>query len=187
MLRNGVPSVTACYAVSLGAPTRRAAVAISEAFDAAVGDKSFASFRKWLMYESPSAIAKRLGVHGQLLEDVLDGFRAVGRRSQVVDSIRDDEILPRIVQARITLRVLRAAELQVGMIIECRRSYESLIDRNLVEVYHKGSYITRLRSDDEHIVAAELDAGQKILAEVLKVESDRGRLTLRLYVSTGNI
>jgi helicase len=170
MVRSGLPTASACFAMSVGVPTRRSSISVADDFDAETGgDKSYSDFRKWVTAIDGDDFVRRFNIGGVFLQDLFEGLQALERRERVIDSLRNNEILPRsatftILTSREARLAFRAADTN-GPVV-CQRSYLSLLDRNAVEVVFDGVTIGELRPDDARLVAAELDAGRSLRADI---------------------
>jgi replicative superfamily II helicase len=185
MIRCGVPTVSSCYAMALGMPTRTIAVAVGDSFDLGnMIQADFAAFRKWVNSMERSQFSERFQIYGAFLQDVCDTMHASGRREAVIDSLRNDEIIPRDVTARIITN--REAQevfrnLRIGDELSCVRSYVDLLDRNAVEIAKGKTTLAQLREDDGRILAAELDGGRSLLAEVRAINVEDFTLSARVH------
>jgi helicase len=182
MMKFGVPTPEAAWAMAAGVPLRSAAVALATAFLAQVDDPSQRAFLGWLGGIGADELQQTYGIRGAALAEVT---RAVARSSvnqMLVDSADLDDHLPLIVVVRgvrFDNRRIAAARVSQGNRLELRRDYENVIDRNAVSVLFRRDEIGFIPRDAAQLFAPELDAGVQLQATAVAIA---GRTTPRVML-----
>ena len=187
IVRYGLPTKSSCYAMSVGIPTRKVASLVGGRFEALKPDGSFAEFRTWLGALTSTTFLNDYGLEGDLLKDVFETLGALRRDDDVLDSLRNNDILPRIVSISVgeSPDAVRAIHLLAeGSIVGTRRAYVDLLDRNTIEVFHDKITIGVVRASDSRLLAAALDTGLSISGEVVRVDEAAKRVIIK-FVESG--
>lgn len=175
MIKYGVASPRACWAMALGAPTRDIAARISEAFISDSADASFANFVQWFSELTEEDFAYRLGASPHQVA-------TLNRRAQaIVGGQREREAnpfeLPLVCQLHghayegrgQAAEAIRAGD-EVGMIREFTNHY----DFNAIQVAFAGNVIGYIDRPSARRLAPMLDSGTSLRAHVLDVRREHG-------------
>jgi hypothetical protein len=175
MVKFGVPSPAACWAMSLGIPSRRIAIQFATAFETEVLDKYYEAFLEWLNTITPERLQYDFDIQGFLLEDIT--------RSVLTSSINsllrrhsDASLLPREVEVqgiRYENREQIAVRCNVGDRVEISRDYDNLLDRNALSIFWRGQQIGYMPRDVAEVLAVEIDTGTIVGGEITSVEKSR--------------
>jgi hypothetical protein len=167
MIKFGLPTPEAAWAMAAGVPLRSAAVALSTAFLEQVEEPSQRAFLGWLGGVGAEDLQRTYGIRGAALSEVT---RAVARSTSnhlLVESADIDDHLPLIVRVRgvkFDNRRVVAARVSEGNRLRLQRDYANVIDRNAVSVLFRGEEIGFLPRDTAQLLAVELDAGVQLRA-----------------------
>jgi hypothetical protein len=184
MMKFGVPTPEAAWAMAAGVPLRSAAIALATAFLEQVENPSQRAFLGWLGGVDARELQRTYGVRGTALADVT---RAVARShlNELLASSADiDEHLPLVTAVRgvrFDNRRAVAARVSEGDRLRLRRDYGNAIDRNAITVLFRGAEVGFLLRDVAQLLAPELDAGVRFRATAETVaERAVPRIALRI-------
>ena len=175
MVKYGVPSPEAAWAMSAGIASRRAAMAVADDYLRTVGSGPVAAFRRWLGRLDPEGVAERLGLTGAELESTARAILKSQPNDFLAKLDSDGDLLP----LRASCRLLRSAtdsglvyEVSSGDRLEVQRDRDSRLNRNAVLVMVAGSALGYLQADAARALGPELDAGLDVLAEVVDITAE---------------
>lgn len=177
MIKYGVPSPEAAWAMSAGIASRGAAMAVAGEYLRSGEDRSAPSFRRWLGRLDPEALAERLGFRGAELESTA---RAVLRShpNDLLSALDEDgALLPMTATCRPTRAAIDTGvfyELTAGDPVDLVRDRESIINRNAVLVRSEEDAVGYLDLDAARALGPELDAGLRVIAEIRRVILEPG-------------
>lgn len=185
MVKFGVPSPAACWAMSLGIPSRKIAIEFATAFETEILDKSYEAFLEWLNTITPERLQYDFNIQGFLLEDIT--------RSVLTSSINsllrlysDASLLPREVEVqgiRYDNRAQIAMRCSIGDRVEIIRDYDNLLDRNAVSMFWRGQQIGYMPRDVAEVLAVEIDTGITLNGEVTWVDKSGDVPKIRTRIS----
>jgi len=172
MIKYGLPSPEAVWAMTAGVASRRAAMAVADEYLRVATERSVSQFRRWLGRLDPDAMAERLGLSGAELESTA---KAILRSQpneylQALDS--DGEMFP----MRAAVRPTRSAvdtglfyEIDSDEHVELRRDRETTLNRNAILVLARDQRLGYLQADAARAIGPELDAGLHVAANVVEI------------------
>ena len=179
MVRYGVPSPEACWAMRLGVSTRRAAVAMAADYG---GDSNFGAFAAWLGRLGPEAAAERYGPDS----NAAGAAAAAASGTRANPLLRECKSMDEVLAAGADVEcgaggaagsaagMLAAARASVGDPLRLERDRDAAHDRNAVVVHAGGSVIGRVERDVAQYLAPEMDCGARIAASVGSVSRGAG-------------
>lgn len=193
MVKFGLPEPTACWAMSAGVPTRRAAIEIGGAFsrefpmnfydellaingDTAPTIHSQRRFLEWLSQLDSERLRFDFGLTPPLLDDVRRAILRSGRNPVLREFIDLNSFLPKEFEVRgITYenRDIVALQTRPGMQAELKRDYYNPVDRNAIEVNVPAGQLGYVPSEIAQVLATEMDTGVRLEATVVTVENRR--------------
>jgi superfamily II DNA/RNA helicase len=172
MMRFGVPTPEAAWAMAAGVPLRRAAVALSTAFVEQVEEPSQRAFLGWLGAIDSEELQRTYGIRGAALAEVTRAVARTTGNPLLAETADIDDHLPlvaRVRGVRFGNRRVAAARVTVGDGLRLQRDYENAIDRNAVSVLRRGKEIGFLPRNVAQLIAPELDAGVRLRATAADV------------------
>ncbi len=177
MIKYGVPSPEAAWAMSAGVASRRAAVTLANEHHRTADARTVADFRMWLGRLDPDLLAERLGLKGAELESTA---RAV-LKSQPNEYLTKLDSSGGLLPLKTSCRPVRSAidsglvyEVASGDSLEVQRDRDSRLNRNAVLIKTAGRILGYLQVDASRALALELDTGMTAFAEVVEVASEPG-------------
>lgn len=173
MIKYGVPSPEAVWAMTAGVASRRAAVAVADEYLRMNLDRTVGQFRRWLGRLDPESVAERLGLVGAELESTAKAILRSQPNEYLAALDADGELLP----LRATCRPTRSAvdtglfyELKIGDRLEVHRDRESRLNRNAVFLAVKNQRLGYLQADAARALGPELDSGLVAIAEIVGIQ-----------------
>lgn len=177
MIKYGVPSPEAVWAMTAGVASRRAAMAVADDYLRTGLGRTVGEFRRWLGRLDPDAMAERLGFVGAELESAA---RAI-LRSQPNDYLAaldgSGELLPMSAIVRPGRSAIDTGifyEIAVGDLLAVERDRETTLNRNAIVLIADNGPLGNLQVDAARALGPELDAGLVVLAEVTEVRMEGG-------------
>ena len=160
MVRYGVPSPEASWAMRLGVPTRQAAVRVAADY---TGERTARAFALWLAETGDRGLARYGGG--------LAGAALLSSRISPNPLIRGEYSLDRVLGMGASVRCVEngsgpaaAARLSSGDPLDLKRDYDAAYDRNAIAVYADGSLIGHVERNVAGYLAPLIDCGTRIMA-----------------------
>lgn len=167
MMKFGVPTPEASWAMAAGVPLRSAAIALSTAFLEQVEEPSQRAFLGWLGGIDANELRRSYSVRGAALAEVTRAISRSTFNELLMQSADVDHHLPLITRVRgikFDNRRAAAARVTEGSRLRLERDYSNAVDRNAISVLFRGEDIGFLPRDAAQLLAPELDAGVKLRA-----------------------
>ena len=173
MVRYGVPSPEASWAMRLGVATKRAAVAMAADYG---GEADFGAFAGWLGRLGREEAAERYGADSNAA-----GAAEAASRIKANPLLREGRSLDEVLGAGAAVEragggsgAVAAARASAGDPLELERDRGAAHDRNAIAVHAAGSVIGRVERDVAQYLAPEMDCGARIGASVGSVSRGQG-------------
>jgi superfamily II DNA/RNA helicase len=191
MVKFGLPDPTACWAMSAGVPTRRAAIEIGAAFNREYQFDAFEdsnpvdkaplgsantqnTFLEWLGTLDSERLRFDFGLTPPILNDVRRAIR-ISSRNPLLREFRDlASFLPRTMEVRGIVynnRSIVALQARPGMPVSLLRDYDNPVDHNAIGVYLSNNQLGYIPSEIAHILAPEMDTGTQLRGMITNVVS----------------
>lgn len=185
MLKYGVPSEEAVWAMTAGVPSRGAALRIATAFRDEVEESTPRSFRRWLGTLEAEDLADRFGLTGIDLEVTT---RAV-LRSHTNDYLQRLDRGDPLVPLECVCRPRRAAieqglpeRIGVDDVLSMQRDLDGGIHRNAVQLLFENEIYGYLPIAAAQAVGPEMDVGLMLQATVVGLEDTPRGAVIRVRV-----
>lgn len=179
MVKFGVPTPQAAWAMSMGIPSRPLAIELAHRYLQEAGEKSFSSFREWLGAIEQQQFAEEYGLEGETLERVTQIVSRSGA-GHVLRELRGiGELFPiesRVVGVHVGPRRYVAVRAKEGARVELGRDYDNAFDRNAIGVFVDGEELGYLPRQIAQLLAPEMDTGLGLHAIISR--KDEGRIPL---------
>ncbi len=175
MVKYGVPSAEASWAMMLGIPVRDLAIRISNNYRLSHPSSSFADFRNWIAGIDSDTFRREYGVRSPVLEDVVNAvsIRApnplLAQYASAADMLPDDCVIRGLTWEESRMRA--ADDLEVGQSLVLERDYENAYDWNAVLVKFRGAVLGYLPRNLAQVVAPDIDSGLELTATVTGKEA----------------
>ena len=160
MVRYGVPSPEASWAMRLGVPTRQAAMRVAADY---TGERTARAFALWLAETGDRGLARYGGG--------LAGAALLSSRISPNPLIRGEYSLDRVLEMGASVRCVEngsgpaaAARLSSGDQLDLKRDRDAAYDRNAIAVYADGSLIGHVERNVAGYLAPLIDSGTRIMA-----------------------
>ena len=185
MIKYGVPSPEAVWAMTAGVASRRGAIAVADAYLRDQSDRSASGFRRWLARMDPDSVAEQLGFSGGELEATA---RAI-LRSQPNEFLARLDTEGGLYPLTASVRPVRSAvdsgliyDLEPGDLLVVQRDRDSRLNRNSVLLLVDRVRLGYLQADAARAVALDLDSGNHARAEVVSVEVSNGTTEVQVVI-----
>ncbi len=172
MIKYGVPSPEAAWAMSAGVASRSAAKAVADEYYRTAGIGTVTEFRRWLGRLDPDLVAERLGLAGAELESTAKAIL----KSQPNDYLTALDTTGDLLPLQATCRSVRSAvesgliyEVEVGDLLDVERDRDSRLNRNAVVISVGGARLGYLQADAARALGPELDAGLEVAATAVDI------------------
>jgi len=170
MVRYGVASSEDVWAMSLGVPSRRLAIAMSSRFASVLPGGDLRSFLTWLGELRAEDVSDTFGLRTPLLEEVA----LLLSRISPSPLLRSYQGIEAILPVDITLaphpgsKVASSARALVGGSVDLVRDFDNYLDRNAVTASQNGQILGQVPKRLSQLLGPELDAGRSFSARVTK-------------------
>jgi superfamily II DNA/RNA helicase len=177
MVKFGVPRPEAAWAMTAGVPFRQTAINLAERYVHESREPSQTDFLRWLSSVETDDLRNQLNLPGPFFEDVT---RAVFRSSInpiLTEHSETIEILPHDTWIRgigYEGRAVAAGEARPGQVVQLRRDYDNVVDRNAIRVELNGQSVGYVERQFAQLAAPDMDCGLALVGEIVRVE--RGRI-----------
>lgn len=172
LVKYGVPSPEAAWAMTAGVASRRPAMSVALEYLREGGESDPRVFRRWLGRLDPESLAERLGLASAELESTA---RAV-LRSQPNELLarldRGESLLPLQVSCRPLRAMIESGafyRLSPGDSLRVERDHDSHLNRNSIVLSTSGQRVCFLPTDAARAIAPEIDAGLRTVATIAYV------------------
>ncbi len=185
MVKFGVPTPAACWAMSVGIPSRSIAIQFSTIFEAEVNDRTYEAFLEWLNTVTPERLQNEFDIHGFLLADITHSVLTFSV-NPLLKMYYDSSILPREVEVqgiRYDNRTRIAIRCNVSDVVEIVRDYDNLLDRNAIHILWNNQQIGFVPRDVAEVLAVELDTGTLVAGEITSVDRSAAIPRIKIRIS----
>ena len=172
MMKYGVPSPEAAWAMSSGIPFRRTAIEIALRYKEEVKEINYKTFQEWVGNISKEDLSIKYGLKDPILTDVNRELS----QSFVNDMLRSyseaTEAFPHkayIKGIEYQRRYLTALNVTVGEQVCLKRDYNNISDRNAILVIYKGGELGYLDKKFAQLLAPDMDSGLRVKAKINEV------------------
>ena len=177
LVRYGVPTLEAAWAMSSGVASREAAIAIAAEYGGRPPGGSPADFRRWLGTLPVDELSERLEISGSALESTSRAVLRAGPNPLLSTGGEDPTRADLVVRVRLHPRA-DLGQLAVGVLLPAVRDYSSGVNRNAVELRADVGVIATLGRYASQALAPALDAGDRYVAEITELEGTPPRSAL---------
>ncbi|PKN82956.1 MAG: hypothetical protein CVU47_01310 [Chloroflexi bacterium HGW-Chloroflexi-9] len=188
MVRYGVATPKATWAMTLGCPTRDLSVAIADTFIATSAASTYAAFAEWFSELTEEDFILGMNATADEARLLVPRAMALVRDGQRTTELLRDE--PSAYEARVAglqyeNRRAHLSELEPGMPLRLLRDYDNPYDPNAIWVEHQGAQLGFLPRPLARLIAPSLDSGVQFEAKATSVQ--RGSTAaVQLMISRSN-
>lgn len=169
MVKYGVNSPRACWAMSVGAPTRKLAAEIATAYVTDSADQSFPSFLGWFGQLTEEDFVFRLGATEHQAVSLVRRARGVPGSRQGGQAQLDFPVFSKVRGLQYEGRSGSLESAQPGDAVSLEREYANQYDPNAVEVVLQGNQIGYLERGIARILAPMIDVGDSLRGNIAEV------------------
>ena len=184
MVKFGVPTPVASWALTEGIPLRKVAIEIASRYLQEHASVEREGFIKWLGKISSEQLHFEFGLDGPILEDVNQALTKAGHNELLRDNSTISEILPYdtdVVGIAYENRFLAASAANEGDAVSLSREYDNPNDRNAVKVLFDAQTVGYLDRQLAQLAAVDMDCGLILKAIIIHVTKGRiPRLQIRI-------
>ena len=188
MIRYGVSTPSASWAMTLGCPSRDLSAALAAGFaaDGVANSATYNNFLTWfsLLTEEDFTYRFEATPHESELLSRRSAALVPSDRT-ITSSLRSMTrgINSSIAGIRYNNRATLLAGVKNGDTVKLMRDYGNQYDRNSIEVRFRGELLGYVPRTEARLLAPRIDAGATTTATVLTVDRNRSNPTLRVHVS----
>ncbi len=173
MVKYGVPTPEASWAMAAGMPTREIAMKIASRYSSERSSRDYSDFREWLGRLDSETLRRDFELRSPVLEEVTKSLKRTGLNPLLKKFQTIMEILPhetRVVGIRFDKRSDVAQAARTEQIVDLAREYDNPVDRNAIGVYLGGRQIGYLERPLAQLAAPDMDAGVQLTAAISRIE-----------------
>ena len=186
MIKFGVPDSIACWAMSLGIPSRKLAIEIALSFRESQGEIIYEKFLEWINTISIEDLEKVYNLKGALLEDVGKIILYSGINPLFKNFKKIEHFLPKTVDVRgirYNNRKFIAVQIKLNNEVDIIRDYDNIIDRNAIGIFWSDQLIGYVPKEDAQILAPEMDSGVLLSGKVVKIDKSKTVPIIKVQIS----
>jgi len=173
MVKYGVPTPEAAWAMTSGVAPRRAAIELATRYMTTEDESSAGGFRRWLGRLDPEVLDEEFGLTGAALEATARAVFKSGPNEFLKRLDVGRDLFPLEVEIRPQRRAIDRgviARLENESALQLSRDYDSVVNRNAVAVLRTEANICFLPWAAAQAIAPELDAGVELRGQVVTIE-----------------
>lgn len=162
MVKFGVPSPVASWAITSGITMRKNAVEIALKYLQSSNCPNFKEFNEWFKNLDNEDFQREFGLQGYMLEDANNAITQSSGNALLKRAASIEQILPFLTNIKgITTEdaITIASTAKEGQIIDLSRDYDSIYDHNAVLVQFNGRNLGYLQRDVAQLIAPDIDCG----------------------------
>ncbi len=173
LIKFGVPTPMASWAISSGVPSRSAAIRLAEGYlleRDKIDSKEFLAWFNDLDYET---LFREYGIEGQVLDEISRAVNRSGVNSLLKHYGGPEKFYPTetwIRGIKYDNRRMVALKAKVGQSVTLVRDYDNVSDRNAVEVWFEGEPLGFIARNLAQVAAVDIDAGLPVTAKIAAIE-----------------
>jgi superfamily II DNA/RNA helicase len=186
MLKYGVPSPYAVWAVTLGVDYRSIAIQLGQSYIGGDLSGGFTDFAAWASELTIEDLSQRFGLVGPRLRDVASAIRKASPSPllrQTQDRTRPTFPLRGQIVVRQNLAMSVASNIRAGDSIGLQRDYDQVFDRNAVGGFYEREWMGPLGHDVAQFLAPLMDAGSRYEGMVTEVKDTGSKIEIQVAIS----
>jgi hypothetical protein len=190
MVKYGLPTPFACWAMAAGIPFRQTAIQIAGAFQRERDHWNYQEFLAWLSTLTTDRLRYEFGLRPPLIEDVTRAIVAISANPTLRSLQSISDLLPlevELVGTEYEERHLVAEGARVGQQVMLARDYDNPIDRNAITVSIDNRVAGYLPRAVAQMIAPEMDTGttlRAIVASLTRGDLPHLRITITVPSET---
>jgi len=185
MVKFGVPTPEASWALSAGIPFRETAMEIAAKYLQENRLPSRDDFIQWLGKLNSEELHYEFGLEGSTLEDVNKVLSRSGPNQLLKEHTSIEEILPYetyVVGIAYENRFMIASTARVEQTVDLARDYDNPVDRNAVKVKLNGQTLGYIERQLAQLMAPDIDCGLRIKGIISSITKARvPRIRIRIF------
>jgi len=174
MVKFGVNSRQACWARSVGVPTRELAAKMAHAFlQDEPEEQNFVTFFKWFSELSQEDLRNRFGATNFQIRRIMEKTSRINVGRGRVDRLYGKpapELRFEVRGMQYEDRYKNISGMKIDDVVDLQRDYENEFDANAIKVQYKGKQIGFVERNVARILATEIDLGARVSARVAQLE-----------------
>ncbi len=176
MIKYGVPTPEAVWAMTAGVGSRTAAISIASHYTKQMARASAAGdFRNWLTHLNPDSLNEDFGLTGVDLESTAKAVLRSQDNQYLAKLDTTGDILPLDTSCAPNRRSTERGtlfEVEIAQSVSLRRDLDSVLNRNAIQVVINGAVFGYLPSASAQALGPEIDSGRAVVAEVFGFVGD---------------
>lgn len=176
MVKFGVPTAESSWAMMIGIPFKKTAIRMSSKYLQNVESSDYENFRNWISKINSEDLIHEYDLGSLFLEDASKAlFRAgvnpfLNKETNVNKVINDPTMVMGISYES---RYLVAYTARARDVVDLRRDYDNMYDRNAIKVYLQGKELGFLNRNLAQFLAPHIDCGLNLEGEITEIVSER--------------
>lgn len=186
MVKYGVPTPEASWAMMAGIPFRETAIKMAAQYASENDEIDYKEFLQWISKINHERLYVDYDLHSPVLEDVSAALTRSGVNSLLKSGLSLQDVLSEptwIAGISHEERWINASRTRIGQELKIMRDYDNMYDRNAMKVY-SDTEIGFIERNLAQFLAPYLDAGIIMKGKILKIERDRyPQIQIQLFES----
>lgn len=176
MVKFGVPNPIASWAMAIGIPFRRMAMALASDYVAEIDSPNYRNFLEWLRKISSEDLREKYDLRAPVLDDVTKLLYRTGRNALIQEKWGIDDYLKEetwVTGISFGDRRIVAKSAKAGQEVRLIRDYENLVDRNAIRVVLHGEDLGYIDRNLAQALAPYIDTGIDLSGSISYVEKGK--------------
>ena len=186
MVKYGVPTVEAVWAMTAGLASRRAATTVATYYARQRQSTSPADFRRWLSQRNPDSLHEDLGLTGIELESTARAVLRSQTNKYLTELEVTGDVLPLETDCAPSGHAIERGllyDLEIGDEVRLVRDRDSQLNRNAIYVMIGNQRFGYLSADAAQALGPELDSGRGVRARVTRIVGSPGPTAVRISIN----
>ena len=184
MVKFGVPTPEASWAMTAGMPFRKVAIQIAAMY-VQERPSEREDFLKWIKNINSEQLHYEFGLEGPILEDVNQALSKAGPNELLKGNTSVYDILPYdtdVVGISFENRFLTASAAKEGEVVDLSREYDNPTDRNAIKVQYYGQTIGYIEKQLAQLAGVDMDCGLILNGTIINViKGNIPKIRIRIY------
>lgn len=185
MIKFGVPNPIACWAMSIGIPSRKIAIKIVSFYQDSNMELNYEKFLEWIGTIDMEDLRYEFNLEGALLEDISKIILYSGINPLLKEYKKIDEFIPISIDVRgiqYESRENIAHQVKIKDEVNLIRDYKNMIDRNAIAVNWQNQQLGYIPRVIAQILAPEIDSGVILSGEIIEINKSSSVPNIKIRI-----
>lgn len=176
MVKFGVPTAESSWAMMIGIPFKKTAIRMSSKYLQEVESADYENYRNWISKINSEELVHEYNLGPLFLEGVSKALFRAGTNPLLNKETDMNKVInePTMVMGiSYESRYIVAYTARKGNLVDLRRDYDNMYDRNAIKVYLQGKELGFLNRHLAQFLAPHIDCGLNLQGEITEMLSEK--------------